>query len=64
MQEGTVVKRVTRNIDLGSAQDLLERWPRACLCFASEQGPQALPVSVVWQNGRYLAGFPSGSASN
>jgi hypothetical protein len=58
LQEETIMKRVTRNIDLERAQDLLERVPRACLTFASEQGPQAQPVGVVWQNGRYLAGLP------
>jgi len=52
------MKRVTRNIDPGSARDLLERVPRACLCFASDQGPQAQPVVLVWHNGRYLASIP------
>lgn len=53
-----VMKRVTRNVDQDSARDLLERVPRACLCFASEQGPQAQPIALVWQDGRYLAGIP------
>ncbi len=52
------MKQVTRNIDPGSARDLLERVPRACLCFASDQGPQAQPVVLVWHNSRYLAGIP------
>jgi hypothetical protein len=52
------MKRVTRNIDPESARDLLERVPRACLCFASEQGPQAEPVVLVWQDDRYLVGIP------
>ncbi len=52
------MKRVTRNIEPGSARDLLERVPRACLCFASEHGPQAGPIVLVWQDGRYLAGLP------
>ena len=52
------MKRVTRNIDLGSARDLLERVPRACLCFASDHGPQAQPIVLVWHDGRYLAGLP------
>jgi hypothetical protein len=52
------MKRVTRNIDLWGARDLLERVPRACLCFASEQGPQAQPIVLVWHNSRYLAGIP------
>ena len=52
------MKRVTRNIDPGSARDLLERVPRACLCFASDHGPQAQPIVLVWHDGRYLAGLP------
>jgi hypothetical protein len=51
------VKRVTRDIDPSRAQDLLERVPRACLGFASEQGPQARPIVLLWQEGRYLAGI-------
>ena len=51
------MKRVTRDIDPASAQDLLERVPRACICFASEQGPQAQPIVLVWQDGHYLAGI-------
>ena len=58
MQEGALMKRVTRNIDPGRAQDLLERAARACLCFATDYGPQAQPVVLVWQDGRYLAGIP------
>ena len=52
------MKRVTRNIDPGSARDLLERVPRACLSFASDHGPQAQPIVLVWHDGRYLAGIP------
>ena len=52
------MKRVTRNIDPGSARDLLERVPRACLCFASNHGPQAQPIVLVWYDSRYLAGLP------
>ena len=52
------MKRVSRNIDPDSARDLLERVPRACLCFARDQGPQAQPAALVWQDGRYLAGLP------
>jgi deazaflavin-dependent oxidoreductase (nitroreductase family) len=58
MQEGAFMKRVTRNIDPSRAQDLLERAARACLCFATNHGPQAQPVVLVWQDGRYLAGIP------
>jgi hypothetical protein len=52
------MKQVTRNIDPASARDLLERVPRACLCFACDHGPQAQPVVLVWQDGRYLVGIP------
>jgi hypothetical protein len=52
------MKRVTRNIDPSCAQDLLARVPRACLCFACDQGPQAQPIVLVWQEGCYLAGIP------
>jgi hypothetical protein len=55
------VKQVTRNIDLASARDLLERVRRACICFASDQGPQAEPVVMLWHEGRYLAGIPGGA---
>jgi hypothetical protein len=52
------MKKVTRNIDLDSARDLLERVPRACICFASDRSPQAQPIVMLWQEGRYLAGIP------
>ena len=51
------MKQVTRNIDPDSARDLLERVPRACLCFASDNGSQAQPIVLVWQDGRYLVGL-------
>jgi hypothetical protein len=57
------MKKVTRNIDLDSAQDLLERVPRACICFASDQGPQAQPIVMLWRQGRYLAGIPKDAGS-
>jgi hypothetical protein len=56
-QKGAFMKQVTRNIDPNSARDLLERVPRACLCFASDNGPQAQPIVLVWQDGRYLVGL-------
>ena len=52
------MKRVTRNIDPESARDLLERVPRACIAFASDHGPQAQPVELIWHDGRYLASIP------
>ncbi len=52
------MKQVTRNIDPRSARNLLERVPRACLSFASDCGPQAQPVVLVWQDGHSLVGIP------
>ena len=52
------MKRVTRNIDPGDARDLLERVPRACVAFASDHGPQAQPIELLWHDGRYLVGIP------
>ncbi len=52
------MKQVTRDVDPGSAQDLLERVPRACLSFASDHKPQAQPVGLLWHEGRYLASIP------
>ncbi len=51
------MKRVTRDIDPASAQDLLERVPRACLSFAGDEGPQVEPVLFVLRDGRYLVGI-------
>jgi len=52
------MKRVTRNIELDGACDLLERAPRVCIAFACEQGPQAQPVVLVWHDSRYIVGIP------
>lgn len=52
------MKRVTRNIDLDSAQDLLKQVPRVCMAFAGKDGPQAIPIEFAWQAGCYLAGIP------
>lgn len=54
------MKQVTRNIDPDSARDLLEQVPRACIAFAHEEGPQALPVSVTWWDRHYLVAIPQG----
>ncbi len=51
------MKKVTRDIDLTRAQDLLERVPRARIVYANGQDPQAQPVTLVWRDGRYLVGF-------
>jgi hypothetical protein len=52
------MKLVTRDIDPENAQDLLKRVPRACMAFAGEDGPQAIPIEFVWQADCYLAGIP------
>jgi hypothetical protein len=52
------MKRVTRDIDLNQAQDLLERVPRARLAFADGQEPRAEPVTLLWRNNSYLVGIP------
>lgn len=55
------MKQVTRNIDPDSASDLLVRGARACITFACSNGPQALPVMLVWLDKRYLVGIPEGA---
>lgn len=52
------MKRVTRNIEPDYAHDLLERVPRACIAFASDNGPQAQPIVLVWHDSRYFVGIP------
>ena len=51
------MKQVTRDIDLDSARDLIDRVPRARLAFASSQGPQAQPVRFVRRDDHYLVGI-------
>jgi hypothetical protein len=51
------MKHITRDINPVEAQDLLERVPRACLSFASDDGPCAQPITFVWRDGRYLIGI-------
>lgn len=57
------MKRVTLNIDLAKARDLLECVPRACVAFTSDEGPQVEPVTVLFKDDRYLVGMPSSAAS-
>lgn len=56
------MKRVTLNTDLVEARDLLERVPRACAAFVSDQGPQVEPVAVLFKDDRYLVGMPPSAA--
>jgi hypothetical protein len=51
------MKRVSRDIAPDRARDLLERAPRACICFSCDDGPHAEPVTLVSQDGRSLAGL-------
>ena len=51
------MKRITRDIDPVEAHDLLERVPRASLAFASDDGPYAQPIDLVWRDGRYFVGL-------
>ncbi len=53
------MRQVTRNIEPDSAHDLLERAPRACIAFASDEGPRAQPVSLMWRDGRFFVGIPA-----
>lgn len=50
--------RVSRDVAPDAVRDLLERVPRACVCFAGEHGPQALPALLAWRDRRHLAGLP------
>ena len=50
---------VTRDIDPKDARDLLEQVPRACIAFASDDGPVSQPVVLVWKNDRYFIGMPT-----
>lgn len=58
------MKRITLNIDPVEARDLLERVPRACVAFASDEGPRTEPVILRYKDGRYLVGMPSTAASH
>jgi hypothetical protein len=62
--EGGRVKRITLNVDLAEAHDLLERVPRACVAFTSDAGPQVELVTVLVKEDRYLVGMPSSAASH
>ena len=52
------MKTVTRDVDPENALDLLERVPRACLSYASDQGPIVQPVGLLWRDGRCWVSFP------
>ncbi|MCL4560020.1 MAG: hypothetical protein M1281_05335 [Chloroflexi bacterium] len=52
------MKQVTRNIDPDYAHDLLERFPRACLSYVVNTGPQVQPVGLQWHPGRFPISLP------
>ena len=52
------MKQVTRNIDPDAARDLLDQAPRACIAFATDDGTEAQPVTLLWRDRRYLVGIP------
>jgi hypothetical protein len=58
------VKRITLNVDLEETRDLLERVPRACVAFTTDEGPQAEPVAVLFEDDRYSVGMSSSAASH
>jgi hypothetical protein len=58
------VKRITLNVDVAEARDLLERVPRACVAFTSDKGPHVELATVRFQDDRYLVGMPSSAASH
>ncbi len=62
--EGVRAKRITLNVDLVEARDLLDRVPRACVASASDEGPQVEPVTVLFKDDRYFVGVPSCAASH
>jgi nitroimidazol reductase NimA-like FMN-containing flavoprotein (pyridoxamine 5'-phosphate oxidase superfamily) len=55
------MKKVTRDIEIASVRDLLERVPRARLAFANDQGPEAQPVRFVLRDDQYLVGIHNDS---
>lgn len=60
-------KRITLNVDVAEARDLLQRVPRACLAYVSDDGPVAEPVRVLAKGDSYLIEFPpcaTGSPTN
>jgi hypothetical protein len=56
------MKQVTRNIDPALAHDLLERVPRACIAFVDDNGPQAQPIQLRWNEPQYLIGIPQSAS--
>ena len=51
------MKRITLNVDLAEARDLLERAPRACVAFAHDADPQVESATVLFESNRYLVGM-------
>jgi hypothetical protein len=57
-------KRITLNIDAVEARELLTHPPRACVAFVGADGPQAEPVTVLFNGDGYLVGMPTMAASH
>lgn len=60
--EGARSERITLNVDVAEALDLLDRVPRACVAFAGEDGPHLEPVEMLYEGDRYLVGMHSSTA--
>lgn len=58
------MKRITLNVELTEARDLLERVPRACVAFVDDQGPHVEPATVVVKDDCYVVGMPAAAANH
>ncbi len=54
--------RITLNVDVAEARDLLDRVPRSCLAFTDDTGPRAEWVAVAVRDDRYFVGLRPGTA--
>jgi hypothetical protein len=61
--EGVRLKRITLNVELAEARDLLERVPRACVAFITDDGPYVESVTVTFKDDRYVVGIATSAAS-
>lgn len=58
------MKRISLNVDVAEASDLLRRVPRACVALADDGEPRVEPADVVFDHGRYLVGMQATVASH
>ena len=54
--------QVTPKIDPALAQDLLQRVPRACIAFASDDRAWAQPILLKWHEDQYWIAIPQSAA--